>query len=80
MNAEEAIKWIEEEVHKHGVFNVEQQCGDYYNHQTKITTRVPTGQFEGFTVSSQHVSGGFNLLQLIMKMQEAAMARPRRKK
>ena len=65
---EAAIKWIENEVHTNGVFEVKQELTECYDHTTGITRQVPTGRFSGFTITSQHVTGKHNLLQLVMEM------------
>lgn len=66
---EAAVKWIEDEVHRHGVFEMREEEGPSYDHRTKVTSQVPTGKFCGFTVSSQHIGDAYNFLQLVHAMQ-----------
>lgn len=67
---EAAVKWIENEVHTHGVFEMRRVLVHHYDHENKITGQVPNGLFQGFSVSSQHTEGtAYNLLQLVQEMQ-----------
>ena len=65
---EKAVKWIEKEVYKNGVFSM--SADDCYVDVGKIYTYSAhrTGNYSGFTVSSQHVKNEGNFLQLINKM------------
>lgn len=74
---EAAVKWIEDEVQKNGIFKMEREMGDCYDHSTRTTRQVPTGRFTGFTVTSQHTRHrAFNLLQLVMEMRGDEMKSP----
>jgi hypothetical protein len=71
---EEAVKWIEKEVRKNGVFNIE-RCEEYVDvDNSGILISYPNHKIRGFTVSSQHTDGkDYNILQLIntMKIKES---------
>lgn len=64
---EEAVKWLEGEVYKHGTFTMKRTEKYVDIDGTKTYSAFPDGNYSGFTVSSQHTSGG-NFLQLITAM------------
>lgn len=70
---EDAVKWIEDEIHKHGVFEVKRATSDSYDYKTGTFSQVPNGRLVGFTVSSQHTKGeDWNILQLVQTMKRQA--------
>lgn len=71
MKYEEAVKWVEAEVYKNGVFSMKRGESMVDTDQTRVYKAYPNGEVEGFTVSSQHCSAG-NFLQLIMEMKRIA--------
>lgn len=67
---EDLIKWIEDEVYKHGTisFTREEKYVDIDG--SRVFKAYPTGEFGGFSVSSQHVRNSLNIKQLIMNMMD----------
>jgi len=76
---EEAVKWLEKEVLDNGSFAFHREEAYVDIDKTRCYRAFPTGQYSGFTVSSQHVDDAGNFLQLIQKMRMEKEAREAKK-
>jgi hypothetical protein len=74
MTAKQAIKWIEDEVRKNGVVEVQPHYKEHWS--SKGFKKTMTGKLVGFSCSSQHIHEGCgSLVELVEKMKAAEKGR-----